>query len=426
MKRKKQILLMASLLLGVSQISNSQSTTSPVDFGSLNKNGSPIRIISIGSSLSAGVRDGGINQASQLSSFPNIIAQQMGIANFKQPLFGVNGTGSEKVTQNSNGVLQFTKNSPSATDDDSKQGAKLSKVTTDLDNWAVPYQKVIDIYEADETIVNANFDNRSFRHLARYSNTSEEKQTSYISLFPKKIKSVDFFTFELGLHDFVQYINSGGYGTFVDYMVNRESFGESLILDFLVNQKAKGIIANVPDALDFPIFKYYTLEKLKKSSGNDAIYISRWANSDVRVADANDIFLPNSATLSLIIGGVPSSQKFGLSVDKPLGDVDILDVDEQRFAHPQAYNNLLQIWATKYNLPIVDLFGLYKSIFKGGYLTTDGIKVDASYPNGNFFSADGIYPSAFGQAVIANEFIKSINAFYGSKIPYISTKSFLK
>ena len=69
---------------------------------------------------------------------------------------------------------------------------------------------------------------------------------------------------------------------------------------------------------------------------------------------------------------------------------------------------------------MVDLQGLYKRILEGGYISHDGVKIDPSYPSGNFFSADGIHPSSIGQGVVANEFITTINTHYDSKIPLIN------
>lgn len=37
------------------------------------------------------------------------------------------------------------------------------------------------------------------------------------------------------------------------------------------------------------------------------------------------------------------------------------------------------------------------------------VRVDPTFSTGNFFSLDGVTPSAFEEAVIANELIKTIN-----------------
>ena len=77
------------------------------------------------------------------------------------------------------------------------------------------------------------------------------------------------------------------------------------------------------------------------------------------------------------------------------------------------------------NMPIFDINVFYKNILSGKVTTSDGIKVDGNWPNGNFFSTDGVYPSAFGQAVIANEVIKVINSHYNTDIELINTRQFL-
>lgn len=61
----------------------------------------------------------------------------------------------------------------------------------------------------------------------------------------------------------------------------------------------------------------------------------------------------------------------------------------------------------------------------GSYITHDGVKIDPSYPNGNFFSSDAVYPTPLGNAVIANEAILVLNKFYGLSIPLIPTKEYL-
>jgi exosome complex RNA-binding protein Rrp4 len=67
-----------------------------------------------------------------------------------------------------------------------------------------------------------------------------------------------------------------------------------------------------------------------------------------------------------------------------------------------------------------------KKVIAGQYVSDDGFKIDGSFPNGNFFSQDGIYPSAIGQAVIANEFIKVINKKFQTQIPLINLTVYSK
>ncbi len=67
-----------------------------VDLGSLVKVGQPLRMIALGGSLTAGVRNGGLYREGQLTAYPNLVARQMGLADFQSPTFGLteaNGTG---------------------------------------------------------------------------------------------------------------------------------------------------------------------------------------------------------------------------------------------------------------------------------------------------------------------------------------------
>lgn len=49
--------------------------------------GAPLEYIAIGSSLTAGVRDGGYTNEGMLTAYPALIARQMKLAKFESPLF---------------------------------------------------------------------------------------------------------------------------------------------------------------------------------------------------------------------------------------------------------------------------------------------------------------------------------------------------
>jgi hypothetical protein len=144
--------------------------------------------VSIGSSLSAGVRDGGVYAEAQKTSFPALLAQQMGIKDFKQPLLEGNGTGKKTASLDRNGILKITELKGL---NDKTPNPQLPKVPGEVDNLAVPYQKVFDLFEADENNANGVYDNRSYRHLSRLSN--DKKSMPYL-VENKKLKA-DFFTF---------------------------------------------------------------------------------------------------------------------------------------------------------------------------------------------------------------------------------------
>ena len=54
----------------------------------------------------------------------------------------------------------------------------------------------------------------------------------------------------------------------------------------------------------------------------------------------------------------------------------------------------------------------------------DGVKYNASFIRGGSFSLDGVHLTGRGYAIIANEFIKSINSTYGSTLPQVNVNNY--
>ena len=95
---------------------------------------------------------------------------------------------------------------------------------------------------------------------------------------------------------------------------------------------------------------------------------------------------------------------------------DVIKIGTERM------NGQLTSFNQKYGYGIVDIKSLYKKILSStGYITDDGTPINRT----NFFSNDGINPTPLGQAVIANEVIKTINQTYKADIPLISVREYL-
>jgi hypothetical protein len=202
-------------------------------------------------------------------------------------------------------------------------------------------------------------------------------------------------------------------------MCEREFTGEKVLLDKVTTNVPHGIILNVPNYLNFPIFKMYSLVKAQSKLGTETLYVEHWQKSHVRPLDDDDILLPQGSVLDLFSNG-----NSGLSVENPLKDEDVLDIEEQRFAGVFGYNKLLRIFADQKKLPYVDLEALYNKVLNGEYQNADGVSVDPSFPRGNFFSADGVAPTALGQAIITNEIIGVLNEQYKANIPLLNLKNY--
>lgn len=82
------------------------------------------------------------------------------------------------------------------------------------------------------------------------------------------------------------------------------------------------------------------------------------------------------------------------------------------------YNEVIESRAKKYGAALVDIYSLSDNIFQNGIkigrrLLTTGFL-------GGMFSTDGVHPSTTGHAIIANEFIRTINGHFGSCLPFIN------
>jgi hypothetical protein len=84
-----------------------------------------------------------------------------------------------------------------------------------------------------------------------------------------------------------------------------------------------------------------------------------------------------------------------------------------------AYNQTIAALAQAYDLAFVDIDAFYDLVEAEGIQLADGSVVTDTYAVGGGFSLDGIHPTPRGSALIANEFIKAIEAKYGAVLPKV-------
>jgi hypothetical protein len=378
------------------------------NLGTITKNKDTPKYVAIGSSLSAGVSDGGLFAESQQNAFPVLLAKQMGIANFKVPILDGKGTVRSYLSTDKNGIISNTEIEGDF--DDRKKEISLPKITGSTNNLAIPYQKMI--YSATNRYVQGafpeGFDTKNYNHSDRYFG-SQELGGSYLKLLSKNIDKADFFTYELGIDDFTSYYNSGGFRQDISAMVySRESFyPEESILDLLKNKNARGVIFNVPNVLSLPYYNQISYDQFRKLGKK--VFIERFGGNDVREATNNDYFLPTPKVLQSLNG----TSNEGLSIEQPFKDQDIIGIEE--VVSPKMYNDYLNRLSQIYNVPLFNLAELYEKILNNSYKTSEGVLIDSR----SFFSKDGITPSYLGQRVITNELIKLLNDYYNTNIPFI-------
>ena len=147
-----------------------------------------------------------------------------------------------------------------------------------------------------------------------------------------------------------------------------------------------------------------------------------------RQATADDLFvLPsstvigtvNTANVVALMGlGLPqqlAGQFSAEGITLPLADKWVLlpsEQDEIKTA-TDAFNATIASATAAAQLALVDANQLMQQLVQGG--VTDGdFTLTSSLVTGGIFSLDGIHPTARGYALLANEFMKAIDATYGS------------
>ena len=91
---------------------------------------------------------------------------------------------------------------------------------------------------------------------------------------------------------------------------------------------------------------------------------------------------------------------------------DVTSISE----HVDGYNAAIAASASANGAILVDIHTLFDQIAAQGY-TIGGVTVTTSFITGGIFSYDGVHPSAIAYGIIADEFVKAVNAAKGTSIP---------
>lgn len=147
-----------------------------------------------------------------------------------------------------------------------------------------------------------------------------------------------------------------------------------------------------------------------------------------REATADDLFvLPSSsiigevntdAVAALVAQGLSQELAGQFAVEGitlPLEDKWVLLPSEQEeiATATEAFNTIIAATASQAGLALVDANALLNDLANGG-LTSGEFTLTSNLVTGSAFSLDGIHPTARGYALLANEFMKAIDATYGS------------
>ena len=115
-----------------------------------------------------------------------------------------------------------------------------------------------------------------------------------------------------------------------------------------------------------------------------------------------------------------------LGITYPLEDKYVLTKSEvaQVQTATNAYNTQIKALAEAYGLAFVDANAKMVELGKSSGIQYNGVNYSTTFVTGGSFSLDGVHLTGKGYAVIANEFIKAINAKYKSNLRQVNPNNY--
>ncbi|HEY1038699.1 MAG TPA: hypothetical protein VGF30_04800 [Bacteroidia bacterium] len=397
------------------------------------------RYVAIGDSVTSGYSDGALYYDAQLTSYPNLLANQFksyGGGEFRQALINKDSVGIG-FYENSRMVLK--KDDPYTNSTGLSFLAPQGDLSVFLENiypehgpfhnMGIPGLKAI-------TAILPGYGNPA-NGLGNFN-----PFFSRIASNPK-VKSVlddvlairpTFFTLFIGNNDVLAYALSGGtsdlitpaFATASD--LNFEGAVNKMV-DALLESGAKGAIANIPDIWDIPFFTSipfnglligkkqanqlnlkYPSTKIYFKEGNNPFLVQ--TQEGVRQMKAGELILMDVLfdpdKHACLAGEIPIPKKYVLTSTEAVKVQNTIT----------EYNAILESIAKSNKLAFVNTNALVKTV--AADRVYDGRTFNLCYQKKRVFSLDGLHLNSLGQALLSNAFIKAINATYGSSIPKIN------
>jgi lysophospholipase L1-like esterase len=87
-------------------------------------------------------------------------------------------------------------------------------------------------------------------------------------------------------------------------------------------------------------------------------------------------------------------------------------------------NAVIRAVASSVGAAVFDFNAFFAQVAANGY-RVGGIELSVDFLTGGLISYDGVHPQTLGYAVIANEFVKTINEAFGAEVPLVNLRPYL-
>ncbi|MGD8394683.1 MAG: SGNH/GDSL hydrolase family protein [Candidatus Eiseniibacteriota bacterium] len=386
------------------------------------------RLVAVGASLTAGMQSGALVEDFQALAFPALIAAQAGqpVGNdgFAYPAIGYPGLGAGDTPGSQAAIRGITALpspcSPVIEPIDPTPGQPVNLAYQGIyANLGVPGASLAHL-TLHPSLLTANpfvalvarpsaFDDRSLAGLA------VQAQPTLLLVWP-------------GMGDALVGVTAGD----PDAMLSPFEFQSALstLIDTLVTSDADIVMANLFDVTALPyvttlprvLVDPTTCEVVTVGGAPVALLGQTDGGTAGPLPAGTRVTL--GARAHLAVGrGIPAAAG---GTGEPLPDEVVLTPDEVEAVREriEEYNTIIAGLANDRELPLVDLDRVIGDLLQNG-TEVAGIELDATYVTGGLISLDGLHPTAVGQGLIADAFIATLNAHFGSNLAPIDLAALL-
>ena len=396
----------------------------------------PTRFIMIGGGHTAGYMDDALYNEGQENSLANLISKQLALVGGEQTFYqalvspnsvGIGLSGSARFIlgfkTDCKGVEALSPLRISSAGDASILSVNTYNSMQKFQNFGIPGLKLNNVSTPNYGSINPFFGRMASSVTTTVLSDAIASEPTFFSLF-------------LGIEDVLDFAKSGGTD---DNMPTVSAFENDYtqVVESLLNNGAKGVLAKIPDITKMPYFTTIPWNGLSLDEEN-SISLNNFYNQlgysfqiginpfmivdssanifPVRQILENELFL-----LSLPLDSV-KCHKMGTLF--PIRDEFVLDLNELQTLRNRiaGYNAVISSLATQYGLAIVNPDNFFTNLSDG--FIYNGVSMSAKFVSGGAYSLDGIHFNAKGNALLANEFLKSINQKYNSRIPLLNANSY--
>lgn len=365
------------------------------------------RYAAVGDSLTAAFASGGLHEDVQRLSYPALIARQAGVASFQQPLAGAPGIPPLLAIQS------LGPGSPVILPRSASPGAPLNlNLPRPYDNMAVPG---FDVHDVLVTRAGNQIVNLILRGLGTQLEQVAALQPTFVTVW-------------IGNNDVLGAATSGIVidGVTLSTVPQFEADFRSVVSTLSVLVGADLAVATIPDVAALPFVTTIPPVVVNPATREPVLIGGQLVPL---IGPSGPLALNDRVLLTaspLLAQGIGIPAALG-GTGQPLPDSAVLSAAEVALIRNRtaAFNNIIRDAAAGAGAAVVPVDDIFDEIAAEGFPVGGGLVYTTDFLTGGIFSYDGVHPSPFGYALVANAFIEAINARYGGAIPEVDLFPFV-